>query len=224
VAYALFFNGVIAVGPAFGIVRTAGELGQGAGAAGLLAVFVLIVPILTTAHLRLDFRRDLDRMAALRALPLSPMAVTVGQLFGPAALLTLTQALCLAVMALLTRVIPTGALVATLLALAPLVWTVVALDNVIFLVMPYRPRASGAPAGMGVMARGYLTALVKFLLVAVTVGAAAAAGYAAWLAAAHSLLAAGGAAAAALTLIAFAATWVVSRAFVAFDVAQDVPA
>jgi hypothetical protein len=220
----LFYNALLVAAPAVVAVKSAqaGQRVEG-WAAGLLAT-VLLVPVLSTGHVALDFRRDLDRMAALRALPVSPMRLTVGQLFGPAALLCAMQLLALAAVAVALRPLPALAVAAAALTLLPLVWTVVAIDNAVFLVLPYRLRTAGTPGGMAVAARGYLVAIVKLFCVGLCVVATGAAALLAWKVSGASLVAAGVSGIVVMLGAAATFTWLAARAFSGFDVSRDVPA
>ena len=61
--------------------------------AGTLAFYTFL--LLPTA-VRYDFRRDLDRMAMLKSLPISPAATVIGQTITPILIATVFQAIVLA--------------------------------------------------------------------------------------------------------------------------------
>ena len=115
--------------------------------------------LLMPAALRFDFRRDVDRMAVLKSLPLSPLAITVGQLAAPIVACTLFQLVVVCV-ALAVRPFPVSWLVLTLLILLPANTLIFALENLIFLLYPYRPNQEG----VGVFLRSILTFTAKGVL------------------------------------------------------------
>jgi hypothetical protein len=219
----LLFNAMLAGLPAAMIVRLPPAV-DARLVGWMLAGLVLLVPILSTGHAGLDFRRDLDRMAALRALPASAMTVAVGQLFAPALLLSVAQAACLAVIAAVTRAVPLLPAVAAVVTLVPLVWTMVAVDNTVFLLLPHRPRTRGSPAGVQVAARSYLIAIVKLIAIALALVGAAVAAWGTWALTRGMLPAVAVAATVVLAATAWVWTWLAARAFAAFDVTRDVPA
>ncbi|HET6763968.1 MAG TPA: hypothetical protein VFH27_09850 [Longimicrobiaceae bacterium] len=223
IATTLLLNALMAGGPAALVAGQVSAL-EPRTAGWALASLVLLVPILTTGHLGLDFRRDLDRMVALRALPVAPMTVATGQIFAPVLLLCIAQAACLAVIAAVTRAVTPVAALGTLLALVPLVWTAVAVDNTVFLLLPHRPRPTGSPAGIQIAARGYLIAIVKLIAITLALLGAGIAGYVVWLMAGGALAIVAVAATVILAATAWVWTWLAARAFAAFDVTRDVPA
>jgi len=163
-------------------------------------------------------------MVVLRALPVAPMTVTAGQIFSPVLLLCLAQAACLAVIAAVTRAVTPVAAVGTLLALVPLVWTAVAVDNTVFLLLPHRPRPAGSPAGIQIAARSYLIAIVKLIAITVALVGAGVSGYAVWAMTGGVFTAVTITVAIVLAATAWVWTWLASLAFAAFDVTRDVPA
>ncbi|HEX5723970.1 MAG TPA: putative ABC exporter domain-containing protein, partial [Longimicrobiaceae bacterium] len=68
----------------------AGEA-EAASAATTAIVVGIVFPVLFTAHVGFDFRRDLDRMPLLKSLPLRPFAVAVGQVFTVAVVFAVLQ-------------------------------------------------------------------------------------------------------------------------------------
>ena len=123
---------------------------------GTLAFYTFL--LLPTA-LRFDFRRDLDRLATLKGLPLSPAAVAVGQTFAPVIIASVFQGLVLAV-AVAARGLPAHYWLATLLVMMPLNVLVFALDNLIYLLYPYRVEQEG----LEIFLRTILTFTAKGLL------------------------------------------------------------
>ena len=106
---------------------------------GTLAFYTFL--LLPTA-LRFDFRRDLDRLATLKGLPLAPAAAAVGQTLAPVLIATLFQSGVLA-FAVAARSLPPHHLFMAMLVMIPLNVLVFGLDNLIFLLYPYRVQQEG---------------------------------------------------------------------------------
>ncbi len=120
--------------------------------------------LLASMQLPFGFRGDLDHMDSLKSLPLSALAITVGELAGVVLLLTAMQ------IAVLLCVLPftEGATFHLLLAAAfalPFNLALIASDNLIFLYYPTR-MVPGAPGDIQFLARLFLAAAVKCLLLA----------------------------------------------------------
>ncbi len=124
---------------------------------GLVFYSFLLLP---TAF-KFDFRRDIDRLAVLKGLPISPAAVTLGQLAVPVLLCTLFQLLVLLV-ALFIRPYDISLLFMAMLVLVPTNVLIFALENLIFLLYPYRLNQEG----LGVFFRSILTFTGKGILFA----------------------------------------------------------
>jgi hypothetical protein len=139
--------------------------------AGTLAFYTFL--LLPTA-LRFDFRRDLDRLATLKGLPVTPAAAAIGQTLAPVLIATLFQSGVLA-FAIVARSLPLFLLFATLLVMIPLNLLVFSLDNLIFLLYPYRLQQEG----LEVFLRTMLTFTGKGLLFAFGLVAISAWGFAA---------------------------------------------
>ena len=108
----------------------------------VVAALVFYSFLLLPTALKFDFRRDLDRMVVLKALPLPPFKVVAGQLATPVIISTLYQMSVLAI-AMLIRPLPVGWVLAAMVLLIPLNVLIFALDNVIFLWYPYRLNQEG---------------------------------------------------------------------------------
>jgi hypothetical protein len=124
--------------------------------AGTLAFYTFL--LLPTA-LRFDFRRDLDRLSMLKGLPISPAAAVVGQTFTPVLIATVFQTVVLA-FAVAARSLPPYYLASTMLVMLPLNVLVFALDNLIYLLYPYRVQQEG----LEILVRTMLTFTGKGLL------------------------------------------------------------
>jgi hypothetical protein len=138
---------------------------------GTLAFYTFL--LLPTA-LRFDFRRDLDRLATLKTLPITPAATVIGQILAPVLMATLFQAGVVA-LASIARSLPTHCFVVTLLVMLPLNALVFALDNLIYLLFPYRIQQEG----LEIFLRTMLTFTFKGLLFAVGLAVTSAWGFAA---------------------------------------------
>ena len=183
---------------------------------------VVLMSIVLTQNFAFDFRRDVDRMAALKALPIPAVAVAAGQLVAATLFTTLLQLAGFALVAVATDAFATRVLVALALPLPALSWAAVCVDNAIFLLWPYRSVPED-PGDMGFMGRNMLIMAAKIALVSLLVVVAA---LAAGFVARHSgggALVAGAAAAAFLGAACAPLTKLVSWAFDRFDVSRDVP-
>ncbi len=130
--------------------------------AELVASLVFYSFLLLPTALKFDFRRDVDRLGVLKSLPIGPTAVTLGQLAVPVLITTLFQVAVL-LMAIALRPFHPGLLAMALLVLVPVNLLIFSLENLIFLLYPYRP----GQEGIGVFIRSILTFTAKGLLFAV---------------------------------------------------------
>jgi hypothetical protein len=130
---------------------------------GALAFYTFL--LLPTA-LRFDFRRDLDRLATLKGMPLPPFATAAGQIFAPAFITSLFQGAVLTFATIVLSLSPMYLLLAILIML-PLNVLVFGLDNLIYLLYPYRVQQEG----LEIFFRTMLTFTGKGLLF--TIGLAA---------------------------------------------------
>lgn len=121
--------------------------------------------LLLPSALILDFRRDVNRMGVLKALPINPYAVTLGQLATPVVVCTLFQAIVLAIASCTGKVIIWQAVLAGILLL-PVNVLIFAAENYIFLLAPYQRNKEG----FDVFLRTILTFTGKGLLFGLAVG------------------------------------------------------
>jgi ABC-2 type transport system permease protein len=186
--------------------------------------FVLAVIVLLPAlwsHLPFDFRRDADRLSLLKALPLTPLAVAVGQLLAPVALLAAVQLAGIALLQAVTGLLAPLQLALLVVALPAVAWISIALDNALFLAFPYRymPGDDGRAA---FSPRMIAVGLLKLVVLVPALGAAALLGMAT-----NALVdsAAAGLAVATAALLATGVplTLLVARRFERFDIARDLP-
>jgi hypothetical protein len=137
---------------------------------GTLAFYTFL--LLPTA-LRFDFRRDLDRLATLKGLPIGPAAAAIGQTLAPVLIATVFQSAVLA-FAVAARSLPPHYLLTAMLVMIPLNALVFALDNLIYLLYPYRVQQEG----LEIFLRTMLTFTGKGLLFAIGLEAMAGWGFA----------------------------------------------
>jgi hypothetical protein len=133
---------------------------------------ILVLTLFLTPLVAFDFRGDVERMDILKALPISPSALAVGQLVAPVLLVTLVHWIALAGIGLTTTDpwVVNGALAAAALAV-PFNFLVFAIDNLLFLLFPNRP-ALPAGADFQAVGRQTLTVLAKGVALMVVLGAA----------------------------------------------------
>jgi hypothetical protein len=138
------------------------------------ATLVFYTFLLLPTALRYDFRRDLDRMAMLKGLPITPAATVVGQTIVPVLIATAFQTAVLA-FAVTVRSLPPHYLVSTMLVVLPLNALVFSFENLVFLLYPYRVQQEG----LEIFVRTMLTFTGKGLLFALGLGAMSMWGFAA---------------------------------------------
>lgn len=187
-----------------------------------MVVLVVVFPLLASSGFSIDFRRDLERMAYLRSLPLPPMAVAVGQVFTAAVMIAIVNLVLLAIAGVMAewRVDPVLALLAAVGAV-PIAWLAVALENWLFLLFPTRTQADGQQQNAFV-GKQLLKMAFKMIVLGIVAAVAALVALAgAWIAGD-----AGAAAAVAIVvaLACLAATALLARAYRGFDLTVDSPA
>jgi hypothetical protein len=180
------------------------------------------MPVIFGNPLPFDFRRDLDRIAYLRSLPLRPLGVAVGQVY--------TSAICFAcfeVLVLLGAAAVTGAirgqwiLVATVVII-PTAWATAALENLVYLLLPYRVGPDGR-AGVQFLGKALLLMVLKLLTLGLMAGLGAGAWWVLLLWGTPQWLAVVGAALV-MSVPVLPVTWLVGRAYWRFDFSQDAAA
>jgi hypothetical protein len=175
--------------------------------------------LLASMQLPAGFRGDIDRMDWLKSLPIHPAAVTLGQISGPALLLSMVQAVLL--VAAWTLCGGTYQIYATgLVLLAPVNLLLFGVENLVFLIFPLR--TSSATAGdFQFMGKYMLLAMLKMLLLLVSL-AVAASGAIVYLIVPQLLLAVGCCLVVLLT-IDFVVVLLATQAFLRFDVSLATP-
>lgn len=203
------------------LVVTAGDRSVELAVGQVLAYSLLGLSLISLPWMvAFDFRGDVDRMDVLKALPIAPWRLVVGQLAAPVLLLSLIQVLALAgIQATFGGIAPLP-LVALVLS-GPVNFVSLGIDNLLFLWFPSR-QAVAMPGDFQVMGRQMLLLLTKGLALGTALVGAAVAYFLVWFLA-HSLP---GALAAAFVVLAGCAAALVpllALAFARFDVARDTP-
>ncbi len=225
-AVLLFAAPLLFVGGAFWFARLQVEGTSPGAPVGVLLSLSLWPPLLLPMLLKCDFRADLDHLPTLKALPLSPWAIVVGQMLVPLLLVLGAQATLL-IGYILGRLDPElalwglGALPAGLLVGL----IMLAVENTIFLVAPVREWRSAMQNGIdpALMGRLVVTTIAKIGLLVVIAAPIASVAILLpawlnapwWLVVIVTAIMAGGAAAGLLR----ACVW----AFTAFNVTEDQP-
>ena len=125
----------------------------------------LCTMLLAPPALRIDFRRDLQRMMLLRGLPIKPSSMVVGQLAFPIMVTWMFQWISIAVAAIVVAPGLLQVLMWTGLLNALAVFTF-AVENALFLAYPHHERAEG----VAMMIRAKLTFFGKATVIALSLG------------------------------------------------------
>ena len=194
---------------------------DGGGAARGLFALPATMGLLGTQYMSFDFRRDVDRLPALKALPLSAMSVAAGQI-APASLLTalfvgVSTSLLLAVADLM----PLWTTPFVVAATCPLTWASVALDNLMFFAFPKRFEPDDT-ASVGFAGAAMVMYLGKFVGLGAVVLVAALAGAAVGVPT-GSLVAGVSTGILTVALADVVLTWLVGRAYNSHDPSRDTP-
>ena len=98
--------------------------------------------LLLPAALMLDFRRDVDRLAVLKTLPISSMNIVLGQLVVPVTMCSVFQAVVFVIGAIAGVASP-GWFLMCWLAFIPMNLLIMSFENLIFMLHPYRRNKEG---------------------------------------------------------------------------------
>lgn len=203
-----------------------------AGAFQTVAVVVVMTSVFLPGLLPFDFRGDLHGLPALKMMPIRPTAVVLGQLLVPVIVLTAFQLLSLSTI-LLHDPTQWMLIVWTVLFLIPTNIVILALENLIFLLYPYKI----AEFDMQATVRRVVMLMVKFCVIffAVLLTIAAALGVVG-LKMALDGMGLGSALGSiwqpmlilveliALVSVAWSVVWVTSWTYRRFDLSEDLPA
>lgn len=180
----------------------------------------VMLTLFQTVLLRFDFRADLERMESIKALPLRPISIAVGQMATPVAFMTVSQWLLAgAGYAMFPKY--AWAFVIAAVAAPGLNTMLVGVENLMFLLYPSRP-PTGPVLEIQRVGRGTFVSLAKFAVSLLGGAAVGAAGAAAYYATGGSWTAAVIAGWIALAAVVWGVIIAVARAFVRFDVSRDV--
>src|SRR5262245_1354559 len=174
---------------------------------------------LASMQLPAGFRGDIDRLEWLKSLPIHPAAVTLGQISGPALLLSLLQATMLAAAWILCGGFY-AIYAAGLVLLVPVNLLLFGVENLIFLIFPLR-QTSATAGDFQFMGKYMLLAMLKMLLLAISL-ALASAGAIIYLVVPQLWLAVGACLLLLLT-IDLLVVLLATQAFLRFDVSIDTP-
>jgi hypothetical protein len=124
IACAFAFAAYVAYDPAEGAFQT-------------IALIVVLTSVFMPGLIPFDFRGDLRGLAALKMMPMKAGNVVMGQLMVPVLLLSAFQAIALSTLLLHDfGLLPT--IILTMLCLLPVNLTILAIENLVFLLYPYR--------------------------------------------------------------------------------------
>lgn len=210
--------GLLAVIPIVIFRASASEAEEGLEMFSVMATLLMIPMMIDGA----DFRRDLDRIPVLKSLPLRTADVALGQILPTAMLLSFWMLvggllifggfgqLTLPVVYLLAVLIP------------PIALMIAAVDNWLFLLMPYRIRTRD-PGESTFVGRLTIVMTVKMIVLIFSLGLGFNAVVFIWKHVAESVVLAGFGASVMLFLCCIPAVGAVARAFRKFDVADGPP-
>jgi len=215
----LLFVGMFSILPRF--VGPAG--GPGRSPPPLTGIFMMVfmAPMLVT-NSAFDFRRDLDRMALLKSYPISGFALCLGQIVPTALLITFWELIGVVVFTLWTGQVGTLWMSAIVLVAVPLNLVLIALDNLLFLKLPYRVVARD-PGRVPFMPRLMLVMFLKMLLMLLLIGLTAVPVVVSVYLTEGNILVAAAVGALFLASLTVPMIHAVAWAFRSFDVSRDIP-
>lgn len=191
------------------------------GAVTGFQTMMLGMGFLLSAIMTYDFRADYERMAELKALPIAPLPLTLGQLVTPIAVMSIVQWIVTAALVVLSGRLTAMTVGLALMAL-PINMISIAIDNLWFLLFPGRAMAPGS-LDFEKMGQSMLMMLMKFTALALSGGMAAGFGYGVFYLSGGLLIPALATSWTILTVTAFALVPPIALAFSRFDVAADAP-
>jgi hypothetical protein len=147
-------------------------------AIGIVISVSVYLNLFISQLLRFDFRGDLDHLDVLRSLPLRPTAVAFSQLLTPALLLCAVEFVLLATVGIVGDC-SAESLIAVAVFAVPLNLLALGVDNLMFLLFPFRPRAAVA-GDMTMIGRNTIVMACRFILILIAAGIAAGVGAGAW--------------------------------------------
>jgi hypothetical protein len=183
-------RGTVTVAALVLVLLTAASSGMGrdgdtVGLVGGYVFLVMVGAVYLGGGLRFDFREDLDRMEAIKTWPVAPARLFFATLLPEVVLISTLIAAAVVARSLLVGAGP-ALIVPLVLGLPAFVLGWVALDNLLFLLVPVRfvPGQEGALQNLG---RAMVTSLLRVALLAVVMLVVGALGGGAWAVAALAL-------------------------------------
>ncbi len=134
---ALLAPGLLSLIP-LAMLKHHGPAAYGNFLASLAFYSLLLLP----AALKYDFRRDYDQFSVLKMLPFRSRQVVIGQLMTPVLISTLFQ-WSMILLGWLIQPVPFSYVVAALLIFPPVNVAIYGMDNLLFLMFPYRMHQEG---------------------------------------------------------------------------------
>ena len=178
--------------------------------------------VLLATMLKFDFRGDLDQIEVLKSLPVSPYAISVGQLIVPSLLLAILHAAILLGAAHALAPCRTLFLMAVVFAL-PVDLLLFTIENLMFLLFPRVP-AAVSPGDFQVLGRQVVVMAVKLVVLGIACVPAMIIGIFAWVLSGNSPLVVVLATVPVLLLETAALVPALAWAFNRFDPSTDMPA
>lgn len=170
---------------------------------------------------RFDFRGDVDRMETLKSLPAAPTAIVLGELLIPVLMTTFLQLLVIGTLAVLQPGLLT-ILGVTTAFLVPANVLVFGLENLVFLLYPYRLATAGG-LDLQVFGRQMVIMFGKFVVLALTGGLAAGIGGVAYLLSGKAMAAFVAGTWLSVFIMAAGMVPLITRAYRRFDPSSDTP-
>lgn len=204
------------------VVLVRGDAALADSSAGKITVgIVLFATLSMTQQFPFDFRRDLDRLALLKTLPLAPTAVALGQLVPTVLLFSAVHLVVLGVVIATSGLVAPSWWLAVALAIVPFNGVHIALDNALFLLMPQRFEMKDTGGFRMIDRMGVM--LVKMPALALSGAIGGGLGALLYAGVWRSPVAAGLGAGAGFAIVAAPITWWVGRLFARFDIPRDTP-
>jgi hypothetical protein len=169
----VFFLGIMTLATApiiYGIEEFGGDQGGDQLAVMISSMVVPWVLLILPGMLRFDFRAEINHMDVLKSLPISPLAMTAGQVFVPTLVLIAVIGVLMVILAILLESMRTGLLIA-LPFVAPVAALLIAIENALFLLSP--TRAQSTPGDVQFVGRQMTRIFAKLGLLAAALGMAA---------------------------------------------------
>ncbi len=171
-----------------------------------------------------DFRSDFDRLPEMKALPLSAMAIVMGQIATPVFVMTASQAFVMALIGFKLTDASWAWMFAVFAAFAaPLNIFQIGIENLFFLLYPTRPMAGGGTFDVQAMGRVMILLFIKFLIVGCAAGVAVGSGFLFYYLFGQSLVVGYGGSLLVMTALSCVPLPFAAWAFARLDVARDVP-